>query len=66
MLFGNFETFQIYVAKCLGKRCREINEPKQDDTQCGFHPGHSNTDQIFTLQQIFEKSWEYAKNVYTF
>ena len=66
MLFGNFETFQIYVAKCLGKRCREINEPKLNDTQCGFHPGHSTTDQIFTLQQIFEKSWEYAKNVYTF
>ena len=28
-------------------------------------PGRSTTDQIFTLQQIFEKSWEYAKDVYT-
>jgi len=55
MLFGNFEIFQIYVAKGLGKRCREINERKLDDTQCGFHPGHITTDQIFTLQQIFEK-----------
>jgi len=33
--------------------------------QCSFHPGHSTTDQILTLQQIFEKSWEYAKIVYT-
>jgi len=24
-----------------------------------------NTDQIFTLQQIFEKSWEYTKDIYT-
>jgi len=47
------------------KKCREIIERKQDDTQCGFCPGCSTTDQIFTLQQIFEKSWEYAKDVYT-
>ena len=32
---------------------------------CGLRPGRSTTDQIFTLQQIFEKSWEYAKDVYT-
>jgi len=65
MLFGNFQMFNIYVAKCLEKRCREINEPNLDNTQCGFHPGYSTTDQNFSLQQIFEKSWEYAKNFYT-
>jgi len=65
MLFGNFQMFNFYVAKCLEKRCRERNEPKLNDTQCGFHPGHSTADQNFTLQQILEKSWEYAKNVYT-
>ena len=27
-------------------------------------PGRSTTDQTFTLRQIFEKSWEYAKDVY--
>jgi len=36
-----------------------------NDSQCGLHPGHSSTDQNFTLQQIFEKYWEYAKNFYT-
>jgi len=57
--------FNIYVAKCLEKRWREIYEANLNDTQCGFHPGHSTTDQNFTLQQIFEKSWEYARNFST-
>jgi len=65
MLFGNFQIVNIYVAKCLEKRCREIIEPKLNNTQCDFGAGHGTTAQIFTLQQIFEKSWEYAKNVYT-
>jgi len=52
-------------AKCLVKRCREIIEPKLDDTQCGFRRGRSTTYQNSTIQQIFEKSWEHAKDVYT-
>ena len=50
-------------AKCLEKKCREIVEPKLTDAQCGFRPGGSTMDQIFALLQIFEKSWEYAKEV---
>ena len=52
-------------AKCLKKKCREIVErrPKLTDAQCGFCPGRSAMDQIFAVQQIFEKSWEYAKEV---
>ena len=33
------------------------------DAQCGFRPGRSTMNQIFALQQIFEKTWEYAKEV---
>jgi len=43
----------------------KITELKPDDTQCGFRRGRSTTEQIFTLQQIFEKSWEPAKDLYT-
>jgi len=41
------------------------NWTKLHDAQSGFRPGRNTTDQIFTLQQILEKSWEYAKDVYT-
>jgi len=58
-------TLENVYAQCLEKRCREIIKPKREDTQCGFRPGRSTTDQIFTFQQIFEKSWKYAKDVYT-
>ena len=51
-------------AKCLERRCRQIVEPALEDGQCGFRPGRSTTDQIFTLKQIFEKSWEYAKDLF--
>ena len=51
-------------AKCLERKCREIVESKLEDGQCGFRPGRSTTDQIFTLKQIFEKSWEYDKDLF--
>ena len=51
-------------AKCLERKCRQIVEPILEDCQCGFRPGRSTTDQIFTLKQIFEKSWEYGKDIY--
>ena len=51
-------------AKCLERNCREIVESKLEDGQCGFRPGRSTTDQIFTLKQIFEKSWEYGKDLF--
>ena len=39
-------------------------ESKLEDGQCGFRPGRSTTDQIFTLKQIFEKSWEYFNDLF--
>ena len=51
-------------AKCLERKCGEIVELKLKDGQCSFSPGRSTTDQIFTLRQIFEKSWEYTTDVF--
>ena len=48
----------------LKRNAGEIMESKLKDGQCGFRPDCSTTDQIFTLRQIFEKSWEYAKDVF--
>ena len=39
-------------------------ESKLEDGRCGYYPGRSTTDQIFTLKQIFEKSWEYGKDLF--
>ena len=39
-------------------------EVKLEDGQCSFRPGRSTTDQVFTLTQIFEKSWEYGKDLF--
>ena len=51
-------------AKRLERKCREILESKLEDGQCGFRLGCSTADQIFTLKQIFEKSWKYGKDLF--
>ncbi|CAF3419619.1 unnamed protein product, partial [Rotaria sp. Silwood2] len=51
--------------RIIERRCRDIVEPHIQETQCGFRARRGTTDQIFTLQQILEKSWEFAKLVYT-
>ena len=50
-------------AKCLERKCREIVESKLEDGLCGFRRGR-RTYQIFTLKQIFEKFWEYGKDLF--
>jgi len=46
-------------AKVLEARVRMVVESRISDEQSGFRPGRSTTDQVFTLKQVFEKSWEY-------
>ena len=48
-------------AKYLERKCREIVESKLEDGHWNFRPGRSTTDQIFTLKQIFVKSWKYGR-----
>jgi len=50
-------------AKCLENKCREIVESKLESRQSGFHLGRSTMDQIFILKQIFEKSWNYDRDL---
>ena len=51
-------------AKCLASKCREIVQSKLKNGHCGFYSGRSTTDQIFAIKQIFEKSWEYGKDLF--
>ena len=51
-------------AKRIERKCREIVESKLEDDLCVFCPGRSTTDQIFSPKQIFEKSWEYGKDLF--
>ena len=39
-------------------------QSKLEDGQSGFCLGYSTTDQIFTLKQISEKSWELGKDLF--
>ena len=54
----------VPIAKCLERKCREIVVPTLDDVQHSFRLGRSTTDQIFTLKQIFKKSWKYGKDLF--
>jgi len=42
----------------------KLEDGQLDTRQYSFRPGRSTTDQIFTQKQIFEKSWEYGKDVF--
>ena len=42
-------------AKCREMKCRRIVKSKLEDGQCGFHPGRSTTDQIFTFEASMQR-----------
>ena len=52
-------------ARILERRCRVIVEPIIEDNQCGFRAGRGTTDQLFILQQLFEKCWKFGRPLYT-
>jgi len=57
--------WKVY-SKCLEKRYRKINAPKLEDIQCSICSSSSTTSQVkFSLSSKFEKSHEYASDVYT-
>ena len=51
--------FWAFSFKCLERKCRKNSKIKVGR----FYLGRSTTYQIFTLRQVFKKSWEYAKHV---
>ena len=51
-------------SKVLQSRLTEVVDQQIQDEQCGFRRGRGTTDQLFVLQQVVEKAWEYAKEVY--
>jgi hypothetical protein len=51
-------------AKVLHSRLSEVVDHQIQDEQCGFRKGRGTTDQLFTLQQVIEKAWEYDQEVY--
>jgi len=52
--------------KSVCQDAAKVIQPKLDNTQYGFRSGCSTTEQISTLQQIFEKCWEHAKDLYRY
>ena len=67
---GNFRGISLLsvpgkiYASILEKRIREIVECQLGEEQAGFRPNRGCQDQIFSLRQIIEKSWEHNKNLY--
>ena len=53
------------LCKVPRKKCCKVIEPQFQDAQCRFCPNRSTMDYIFAPQQVFEKLWECAKEVYT-
>jgi len=44
-------------------RIKPLTEQVVGDYQCGFRKNRSTTDQIFIIRQLFQKSWEYNKEL---
>ncbi|KAL4125995.1 hypothetical protein QTP88_010227 [Uroleucon formosanum] len=49
---------------CILDRVKPLVEEVVEDYQCGFRQNRSTTDQIFIIRQLFQKSWEYNKELH--
>jgi len=58
-------TYKV-LSYCILDRIKPISEGISGDYQGGFRPNRSTTDQIFIIKQVFQKTWEYEKEVYMF
>jgi hypothetical protein len=60
----NFHIFSNNISIYLLSRLRPYIDEIIGDHQCGFRRNRSTTDQIFCIQQILEKKWEYNETVH--
>lgn len=56
-------TYKV-LSNILLERTKPYTEEILGDYQCGFRPGRSTIDQIFTIRQIMEKCWEYDRELH--
>ena len=50
--------------RVLERRVRLLVEPRIQEEQCGFRPGHGILDQLYTLASVLEGAWEFAQPVH--
>ena len=51
-------------ARVVLNRLMAVSEANLPDAQCGFHPGRSTVDMIFTVKQVQEKCLEQSLDLY--
>ena len=56
-------TYKV-LSYCILDRIKPLAEQVVGDYQCGFRQNRSTTDQIFIIRQLFQKSWEYNKELH--
>ena len=56
-------TYKV-LSNVLKERISPYAEDNLGEYQCGFRPNRSTTDQIFTIRQLLEKSWEFNRDVH--
>jgi len=50
---------------CILTRIKEKAEQTIGEYQGGFRPGKSMTDQIFIIRKLYQKTWEFDREIHT-